>query len=83
VCSSDLEVKQLVSIAVSVAVGAGIAVFDNNLDVSTWEAFATNFGVIFSVATIWYNQYFGGTAVNHMLESRGVGHESGGSDAQV
>jgi uncharacterized membrane protein len=67
------QVKQLIAIAVSLVVGAGITVIDNGVSVSNWQDFLANFGVIFTVANVWYGQYFGDTAVNTKLESSGVG----------
>jgi len=67
------QVKQLVAIAVSLVVGAGITFIDNGVSVSNWQDLLANFGVIFTVANVWYGQYFGNTALNAKLESSGVG----------
>jgi hypothetical protein len=77
------EAKQALAIAVSLVAAAGVSIFDNGLDVSTWEAVVSNFGVIFASANIWYNQYFGHTEVNHKLEDRGVGHVTEDPHAEV
>ena len=69
----SVQVKQVVAIAVSLIVGAGITIIDNGVEISNWQDFLANFGVIFTVANIWYSQYFGDTAINAKLESSGVG----------
>lgn len=67
------QAKQLVAVVVSLVVGAGVTVIDNGVSLATWQDFLANFGVIFTVANIWYNQYFGGTSVNSALENAGPG----------
>jgi hypothetical protein len=67
------QVKQVIAIAVSLVVGAGITIVDNGVSVVSWQDFLANFGVIFAVANIWYSQYFGGTSLNASLENIGVG----------
>ena len=67
------QAKQVVAIVVSFVVGAGITVIDNGVSISNWQDLLANFGVIFTVANVWYSQYFGGTAVNAKIESSGVG----------
>jgi flagellar biosynthesis protein FliQ len=77
------KVNQLVAVVVSLVVGAGISIFDNGLDITNWTDFAANFGVIFTVANIWYNQYFANTHVNEFLEEHGVGsHELSWDEAE-
>lgn len=70
------QMKQLVAVIVSLVVGAGITVIDNGVSVATWQDLLANFGIIFTVANIWYNQYFGGTAINSTLENTGPGAHS-------
>lgn len=67
------QVKQLVAIVVSLVVGAGITIIDNGVAIANWQDFLANFGIIFTVANVWYSQYFGDTAINAKLESSGVG----------
>jgi hypothetical protein len=69
----SVQVKQVVAIVVSLAVGAGITVIDNGVSIANWQDLLANFGIIFTVANIWYNQYFGNTSVNASLENSGVG----------
>jgi hypothetical protein len=70
------QVKQLVAIVVSLVVGAGVTVIDNGVELATWQDLLANFGVIFTVANIWYSQYFGSTSVNTVLENTGPGSGS-------
>jgi hypothetical protein len=70
------EVKQLMAIGVSLIVGAGVTVIDNGVELMTWQDFVANFGVIFTVANIWYSQYFGNTSINAVLENTGPGSGS-------
>lgn len=72
------NVKQLVAFGASAVVAVGVTAIDEGTDLSNWDAFVANLGVIFATAQVWYGQYFGGTSVNTYLESKGVG--SGGSD---
>jgi hypothetical protein len=67
------KVKQAVSIATSIAIGAGVTFIDGGMTDFSVANLLANVGVVFSVATVWYNQYFGDTAVNAVLESHGVG----------
>lgn len=70
------QVKQLIAIAVSLVVGVGITFIDNGVSVDGWQDILANFGVVFTVANVWYGQYFGNTVVNAKLESSGVGASS-------
>lgn len=67
------QIKQIVAIAVSLVVGVGITIIDNGVSISNWQDLLANFGVIFTVANVWYGQYFGDTTINAKLESTGVG----------
>lgn len=67
------QVKQGVSVAISLVVAVGITAIDNGADLGNWKDLIMNLGVIFTVAQVFYQQYFGGTAVNAKLESIGVG----------
>lgn len=67
------QVKQIVSVGISLLVAVGITVVDNGVNLGDWKELLMNLGVIFTVAQVFYQQYFGGTAVNAKLESIGVG----------
>lgn len=67
------KTKQIVSVAVSLVVAVGITVIDNGVNLGDWKQLAANLAVIFTVAQVFYQQYFGGTSVNAKLESIGVG----------
>lgn len=67
------QVKQVVSVAVCLVVAVGVTAIDNGVDLGNWKDLILNLGVIFTVAQVFYQQYFGGTAVNAKLESIGVG----------
>ena len=43
------------------------------MDLSDWKVLVSNLAVIFTVAQVFYNQYFGGTSINAKLENVGVG----------
>lgn len=67
------KTKQIVSVAVSLVVAVGITAVDNGVNLGDWKQLVANLAVIFTVAQVFYQQYFGGTAVNAKLESIGVG----------
>ena len=67
------KTKQVVAIVVSLVVAFGITAIDNGVKFDQWKDLLINLGVVFSVAQVFYQQYFGGTAVNAKLESIGVG----------
>jgi hypothetical protein len=67
------KTKQIVSVVVSLVVAVGITVIDNGVNLGDWKQLAANLAVIFTVAQVFYQQYFGGTSVNAKLESIGVG----------
>ena len=67
------KVKQGVCVAVSVLVAVGITAIDKGVNLTDWKVLVSNLAVIFSVAQIFYNQYFGGTSINAKLENVGVG----------
>lgn len=71
------QVKQGVSVGVSLLVAVGITAIDNGVDLGNWKDLVMNLGVIFTVAQVFYQQYFGGTSVNAKLESIGVGSSNG------
>ena len=54
------KVKQGVCVAVSVLVAVGITAIDKGVNLTDWKVLVSNLAVIFSVAQIFYNQYFGG-----------------------
>jgi hypothetical protein len=70
------QVKQGVSVAVCLVVAVGVTAIDNGVDLGNWKNLVMNLGVIFTVAQVFYQQYFGGTAINAKLESIGVGSQS-------
>jgi len=72
------KVKQAVAVVVSGVVAVGITAIDNGVDLSDWQTIATNIAVVFSVAQVSYQQYFGGTALNAKLENTGIGRVSAG-----
>lgn len=65
--------KQGVAVVTSIIVAVGITVIDNGADLTDWQGLITNLTVVFSVAQVFYQQYFGGTALNSKLEHIGVG----------
>lgn len=65
------KVKQGIAIGTSALVAFGITAIDNGVSFSDWRAFVANATVVFSVAQVVYQQYFGGTALNAKLESAG------------
>ena len=67
------QAKQIVSVAVCLVVAFGITVVDNGVNIGDWKTLLLNLGVIFTVAQVFYQQYFGGTSVNAKLEVSGVG----------
>ena len=71
--SWSAKTKQIVSIAVSLVVAVGITAIDNGVNLGDWKQLVANLAVIFTVAQVFYQQYFGGTSVNAKLESIGVG----------
>ena len=58
---------------ISLVVAFGITAIDNGVDLGNWKDLLLNLGVVFTVAQIFYQQYFGGTSLNSKLESIGVG----------
>jgi len=70
------QVKQVVSVVVCLLVAVGITAIDNGVNLGNWKDLIMNLGVIFTVAQVFYQQYFGGTSVNAKLESIGVGSHS-------
>lgn len=74
--SWSTQAKQIIALAVSLVVGAGITIIDNGVQIANWQDLLANFGIIFTVANVWYGQYFGGTALNAKLENSGVGANS-------
>lgn len=73
------QVKQIVSVVVCIVVAFGITVVDNGVDIGDWKTLLLNLGVIFTVAQVFYQQYFGGTSVNAKLEVSGVGAVKAGN----
>lgn len=73
----SVQVKQIVSVVVCLVIAVGITAIDNGVNLGDWKAFIMNLGVIFTVAQVFYQQYFGGTSVNAKLESIGVGSKNG------
>jgi len=67
------KTKQIVSVVVSLVVAVGITAIDNGVNLGDWKQLVANLAVIFTVAQVFYQQYFGGTSVNAKLESIGVG----------
>lgn len=67
------KAKQAVAVGTSLVVAVGITVVDNGVDLTDWKVLLTNLAVVFTVAQVFYQQYFGGTALNAKLESIGVG----------
>lgn len=67
------KTKQIVSVAVSLVVAVGITVIDNGVNLGDWKQLTANLAVVFAVAQVFYQQYFGGTSINAKLESIGVG----------
>lgn len=67
------QAKQIVSVVVCLVVALGITVVDNGVNIGDWKTLLLNLGVIFTVAQVFYQQYFGGTSVNAKLETSGVG----------
>jgi hypothetical protein len=67
------KIKQVVSVVVSLVVAVGITAIDNGVNLGDWKQLVANLAVIFTVAQVFYQQYFGGTSVNAKLESIGVG----------
>jgi putative flippase GtrA len=67
------QAKQIVSVVVCLAVAFGITVVDNGVNIGDWKTLLLNLGVIFTVAQVFYQQYFGGTSVNAKLDVSGVG----------
>lgn len=70
------QAKQIVSVVVSLVIAVGVTAVDNGVDLGNWKDLIMNLGVIFTVAQVFYQQYFGGTAINARLESIGVGHNN-------
>jgi hypothetical protein len=60
-------------VVISLVVAFGITAIDNGVDLGNWKDLLLNLGVVFTVAQIFYQQYFGGTSLNSKLESIGVG----------
>lgn len=71
--SWSAKVKQGIAIATSAVVAVGITAIDNGVNLSDWKVLVANVTVVFSVAQVVYQQYFGNTALNAKLESIGVG----------
>jgi hypothetical protein len=71
--SWSAKVKQGVAIGTSAVVALGITALDNGVNLSDWKVLLANVTVVFSVAQVVYQQYFGGTALNARLENAGVG----------
>jgi hypothetical protein len=71
------KVKQIVAVVISLVVALGITVIDNGVEIGEWKDLLVNLGVVFSVAQVFYQQYFGGTSVNAKLENIGVGAKNG------
>ena len=67
------KAKQASAVVVSLLFAVGITVVDNGVDLSDWKTLLMNLGVVFTVAQVFYQQYFGGTVVNARLETMGVG----------
>ena len=67
------KTKQIVSVVVSLVVAVGITAIDNGVNLGDWKQLVANLAVIFTVAQVFYQQYFGGTSDNAKLESIGVG----------
>jgi putative flippase GtrA len=67
------QAKQGVSVVTSLVVAFGITAIDNGVDLGNWKDLLLNLGVVFTVAQVFYQQYFGGTSLNSKLESIGVG----------
>jgi hypothetical protein len=67
------KTKQIVSVVICLVVAVGITAIDNGVNLGDWKTLLVNLGVIFTVAQVFYQQYFGGTSVNAKLESIGVG----------
>ena len=67
------KVKQGVCVGISVLVAVGITAIDKGVNLTDWKVLIQNLAVVFSVAQIFYNQYFGGTSINAKLENTGVG----------
>jgi putative flippase GtrA len=71
--SWSAQMKQGVSVVISLLVAFGITAIDNGVDLGNWKNLLLNLGVVFTVAQVFYQQYFGGTSINSKLESIGVG----------
>jgi putative flippase GtrA len=71
--SWSAQMKQGVSVVISLVVAFGITAIDNGVDLGNWKNLLLNLGVVFTVAQVFYQQYFGGTSLNSKLESIGVG----------
>lgn len=71
------KTKQVVAVGISLLAAVGITFIDNGVAIGEWKDILINLGVIFSVAQVFYQQYFGGTSVNAKLESIGVGSGGG------
>jgi hypothetical protein len=69
----SMKVKQAVALGTSILVAVGITVVDKGVNLSDWKVLVANLAVIFTVAQVFYGQYFGGTALNAKLENVGVG----------
>lgn len=67
------QVKQGIAIATSAVVAVGITALDNGVNLADWQTLIANITVVFSVAQVVYQQYFGSTALNAKLENVGVG----------
>lgn len=74
----NTKVKHIIAVVVSGAIGVGITAIDNKTNLTDWSALLTNIAVVFGVSQVWYNQYFGGTALNAKIENIGVGAGNGG-----
>jgi len=72
------KAKQAVAVGTSLIVAVGITVVDNGVDLTDWKVLLANLAVVFTVAQVFYQQYFGGTALNAKLESIGVGAAKAG-----
>jgi putative flippase GtrA len=71
--SWSAQMKQGVAVVISLLVAFGITAIDNGVDLGNWKNLLLNLGVVFTVAQVFYQQYFGGTSINSKLESIGVG----------
>jgi hypothetical protein len=64
------KVKQGLSFAISLIIALGITVYDNGVDIDSWDALVANLGVIFTTSQVWYTQLFEGTKANGVLEEK-------------